>query len=455
MKQYDLEQTLKNAVSHATPDVLEQIYARLDGGKGTENMEQQANQNNRKKTHIGRYFVAAAAAVAVFAVGIFAGKGMFSAPAPAPAATEPGAQQGQGQAVQPAVQPQVAAVIALDVNPSVEIKIDAEERVIEATAVNEDGKAILGDMDLAGSKADVAVNALVGAMLQRGYLDELANSILITVEGMSGPQAQALEQKLVAQVQGILDNSAAGGAILSQTLTETAGLKELAQAYGISEGKVALIQNIVANNTLHTFDELAGLSINELNLISQNATVENVKSTGSASDKAYIGHDKAKAIALKDAGVQEADVYKMSVELDYEHGAMVYEVEFDVGGYEYEYDVDAASGEILWRNSEWDDDYHHEGQAQRPSATAKPGGGQSQPSASQSGDVIGKEKAKAIALSHAGLSESQVYKLKCELDRDDGKVLYEVEFKADGYEYEYDIDAANGNILKWDKDWDD
>lgn len=453
MKQYDdLEQALKNAVSHATPDVLGEIYARLDGGKGTEHMEQQTNQTNRKKKHLGRYFAAAAAAVAVFAVGIFAGKGMFANPAPA-ATAEPGAQQGQAAA--PAAQPRVAAIIALDVNPSVEIKIDAEERVIEAAAVNADGKAILGDMDLVGSKADVAVNALVGAMLQRGYLDELANSILITVEGMSGPEAQALEQKLVAQVQGILDSSAAGGAILSQTLTETAGLKELATAYGISEGKAALIQNIVANNTLHTFDELAGLSINELNLISQNATVENVNSTGSASDKAYIGHDKAKSIALKDAGVQEADAYKLSVELDYEHGVMVYEVEFDVGGYEYEYDVDAASGEILWRESERDDDYHHDGHTQQPAATAKPGTGQSQPAASQSGDVIGKEKAKAIALSHAGLSESQVYKLKCELDRDDGKVLYEVEFKADGYEYEYDIDAANGDILKWDKDWDD
>ncbi|MBQ4611797.1 MAG: PepSY domain-containing protein, partial [Clostridia bacterium] len=68
---------------------------------------------------------------------------------------------------------------------------------------------------------------------------------------------------------------------------------------------------------------------------------------------------------------------------------------------------------------------------------------------------IGKEAAKAAALAHAGLSEAQVSKVKCELDREDGRVVYEVEFKFDGLEYEYEIDAAAGAVVKYDKERDD
>ena len=81
------------------------------------------------------------------------------------------------------------------------------------------------------------------------------------------------------------------------------------------------------------------------------------------------------------------------------------------------------------------------------------GKGQAQ-TAPQSGDV-GAEAAKAAALTHAGLTESQVSRLKCKQDHDDGRLEYEIEFRADGYEYEYTIDAASGSILDHERDWDD
>ena len=65
------------------------------------------------------------------------------------------------------------------------------------------------------------------------------------------------------------------------------------------------------------------------------------------------------------------------------------------------------------------------------------------------------EEAKAIALKHAGLTESQVSRLKAEKDRDDGVVKYEVEFEKDRVEYDYEINAETGKILKAEKDYDD
>lgn len=68
---------------------------------------------------------------------------------------------------------------------------------------------------------------------------------------------------------------------------------------------------------------------------------------------------------------------------------------------------------------------------------------------------ISEEKAKSIALEHAGFKESEVKFLHVELDYDDGVLRYEVDFRQGNYEYDYDIDANTGKILSYDKDIDD
>ena len=76
----------------------------------------------------------------------------------------------------------VCATVALDVNPSIELNVNRRERVVSVSPINNDGEQILGDMDLTGSDLQVAFNALVGSMLRQGYLSELSNSILISVD---------------------------------------------------------------------------------------------------------------------------------------------------------------------------------------------------------------------------------------------------------------------------------
>ena len=68
-------------------------------------------------------------------------------------------------------------------------------------------------------------------------------------------------------------------------------------------------------------------------------------------------------------------------------------------------------------------------------------------------DEITAEKAKEIALKHAGLSKAAW--VKAEKDRDDGRIKYEIEFRDGRMEYEYEIDAETGKILKAEKDYDD
>ncbi len=415
MKHNEIETRLKNAVSNAAPDVLENILRTCDQKKGTViEMEQKVNAK-KGKNKVLRTCVAIAAAAAVLVMGVLIGRGI-------------------GQPAAPSAN--VAAIISLDVNPSVELRVDAAEKVLAAEARNADGAAALEGMELVGTQLNVAVNAIVGSMLKLGYIDELANSILISVEGVEGVDAQALENKLVAEVEEIFAQSSVGsGAILSQDVTSADdALAAKAEEYGITLGKAALIEEILAGNARHTFEELAGLSINELNLLAENVSLTNVNSVGQASDKAYIGTDAAIEVALQHAGVAKTDTTKLEVELDCENGYMVYEVEFEVLGAEYEYDINAQTGEIVW--------YEIPGAAQGGAS------GTTQPSA----DLIGEEKAKQIALDHAGVQESNATFIKNKLDYDDGKPHYEIEFLCDGYEYDYEIDATSGTILKQERE---
>ena len=68
---------------------------------------------------------------------------------------------------------------------------------------------------------------------------------------------------------------------------------------------------------------------------------------------------------------------------------------------------------------------------------------------------IGEDAAKKAALSHAGFDESAVTNLKVELDTDDGTVHYDVDFKQGGMEYDYDINATTGEIMKSKSEVDD
>ena len=68
-----------------------------------------------------------------------------------------------------------------------------------------------------------------------------------------------------------------------------------------------------------------------------------------------LSEEEALGFALKKAGLQKEQVdFMKKIELDYEHGRKVYEIEFYFGGLEYEFDVDAETGRVLKFKKDWD-----------------------------------------------------------------------------------------------------
>ena len=148
--------------------------------------------------------------------------------------------------------------------------------------------------------------------------------------------------------------------MLTQSVTSNSELKDLAKQYGISLGKARFIMQIITQNTRYTFEELVDLSINELNLL-RGVQLDGVDVSGTASDKDYVGTEVAKENALTHAGISADQISRFEIEMGYKKGVMVYEIEFDHDGYEYEYVIDAQTGEIVKNEKEKDDDKNEGG----------------------------------------------------------------------------------------------
>ena len=460
-----MERRLSAALDKTAPDDVDGVLSRCTERKGT--VVPMKKKNNRMK----KWMQTVAACLAVLLLG------------------------GGGLLVQQAHA--VTSVVSLDVNPSIELRVNSREKVVSCQALNQEAQAVLEDMDggrdLKGVKADVAVNAIVGSLVRCGYLDSLSSAILISVEDKDQARAQRLQQELTGAVDGALAAGDSQAAVLSQTVQQDKELEKQAKANNISTGKAALIRQAMALNGSLTFEGLAQLSVEELRdlieagapgmPIGMQAALEAVAryaclTTADITDadvdpeldenpahyevefqvpgkgeleykvEAYtgqvlsgqadvtpsvpaagdVGLEAAKSAALKHAGLSTAVFTK--AERDYDDGRLEYELEFHTDSAAYEVTVDAATGRVL--------DYEKENLRGSTGSTD-----------------IGAQAAKAAALKHAGLSESQVRELQAEWDNENGRAVYEVEFKSGGMEYDYVIDAATGAVLDHEVERDD
>lgn len=177
-----------------------------------------------------------------------------------------------------------------------------------------------------------------------------------------------------------------------------------------------------------------------------------------------IGADSAKAAALEHAGITATDASFINVDLDENDGTLYYDVEFNANGQEYDYEIDALTGAVLGYQGPANNPPAEENTVAETTAAAETTANTTPdvtPAApqdlaqenNQNGDLIGEEKAKELALAHAGVAGDQVTFIKSGLDRDDGRRVYDVEFYTTDYrEYDYDIDAYTGEILSFDHD---
>ena len=86
-------------------------------------------------------------------------------------------------------------------------------------------------------------------------------------------------------------------------------------------------------------------SINDNN--SNNSNTNGSTNNGNNATTASITVEEAKTIALTHANLTEDTVSLLRTEQEYENGVLVYEIDFTHGGFEYDYKINANTGEVV------------------------------------------------------------------------------------------------------------
>ena len=484
MKREEIEKKLDTAVSGMIP---EDMFKRISENIVSVDAERIEKGMKKKFNIFGKGFVGVAAAACVlFAVGVV-GVPYY------------------GNNYVP------DSHVDIDVNPGVEIVTNKKNKVLEVQSTNQDGAAVIDGMNLKNTELKVAVNALIGSMVQKGYIQNDNTGILVTVRNDNEDKANKVKAEVLNDINTALSTNSVQATVINQTVKSTVDAKKFAAEINISIGKAVFVLNLAAKDGSLDAKELAKMKVSEIaslvvqkgidigdivdydsddsiweNIadaiedidedarekgIATSAAVENntaaattaqpaetqpaPAATTAAQPKANntsgdIGVEKAKEIAMSHAGVSAGSVSFVKAKLDYEDGVKVYDIEFYSGNVEYDYEINAATGAIV----SFDQDIENYA---IPTQTAAPTQAATQPQtaaptqAAASG--ISADRAKQIALSHAGVSGASFTKV--ELDTDDGVRVYEIEFKVGNVEYDYDIDASSGAIISSSSEIDD
>jgi hypothetical protein len=479
MKREDIEKKLDTAVSGMIP---EDMFERISKEIASKEVVRVKKGINKKLNIFSRGFIGVAAAACVlFAVG-FVGVPYY------------------GNNFIP------DSRVDIDVNPGVEIVTNKKNKVLDVQSTNKDGEIVIDGMDLKNTELKVAVNALIGSMVQKGYIVDNSTGILVTVRNGDPDKAQKVKEEVLDDINFALYKNDLKANVMNQTLTDTVDVSKFAKENNISVGKAVFVLNLAAKDNSLDAKELTKMKISEIaelvakkgidirdivdyddddsiweNIsdaiedidedVNENATVtkEN-ESVYSAGTKKQISVDEAKQIALAHANLAQKDVTFVETKLDNEDNRIVYKIEFVISNIEYDYEIDAVSGEIISSDSDVEDDnkkIQTETSQQQNSAdhsnkdkakgsqehstaqTQAPTAAPTQPEPSK----ISVERAKQIAVSHAGVSGASFTKV--ELDTDDGIAVYEIEFKVRNTEYDYEINAASGAIISSSLEIDD
>jgi len=280
-----------------------------------------------------------------------------------------------------------SGVLVLRVNPEIAIKYGEQGIVTDVRGRNDEGNAIVENyQDFTGKNSDEVLKELITLIGEAGYFVE-------EVEG----EPKRIELELES------------GSVLPED--------------EFLEKMTTNAQSAVSQFNADTND-------------SKNEQTEQANQTNQedTQETKEITMEDAKAIALNHAGKNAADVRFDDLEFDIDDGVPHFEIEFDVGLNEYDYDIHAETGQII--------EYDHEVK-------------KSPNKENTANKEISKDEAIEIALNHAGLSRSEVHFDDVELEDEDGLKEWEIEFDHSNWEYEYDIDAKTGNILDFEKDHDD
>lgn len=166
------------------------------------------------------------------------------------------------------------SIIDIDVNPSIEINLNRQGKVLRVNAFNDDANIILGDMNLKKVDLDFAINAIMGSMVKKGYINSNSNAILISVQNKNAVKAGKLHEHIADSITSSLSKTGITPAIVQQNISPDDELKKLSKEYNVSLGKMIFVKQLAGLDNSLDFKKLSKLSLQELMEIIKNNQID-------------------------------------------------------------------------------------------------------------------------------------------------------------------------------------
>lgn len=323
----------------------------------------------------------------------------------------------------------VDSLVDLDVNPGIELLTNQKNRVLEAYATNGDGDKVLSGMDLQNVDLQVALNAIVGSMVQQGYMTKDTKGVLVTIQNKDQKKAETLRKLVVEEMEIALSTEDMNAAVFHQVISsQNNNASAFARKNNISLGKAVFVLNLANKASSLNAKELAKMKISEIAKLVADKNIDIRDIIEYDSDDSLWENI---ADAIEDINEGDDDYIVATTQQESTQAVQVQPTE-----------TKAVAQTETQAATQTQPQTHAQTQPQTKLQT------NAQP---QTGGRISADKAKAIAFGHAGVSAGQVRELSVEYY--DG--VYEVDFKVGNTEYDYEIGATDGSIRKADVEQDD
>ena len=158
----------------------------------------------------------------------------------------------------------VDSIIYLDVNPSIQISINKQNQVIDVEAINEDGIAIIKDLDFKRKELQLVTKEVLDQLVSRAFIKESEDIILVSVYNKKEDKAESEIILIKEVINQHLAKSNYSPIIITQAIDKSNTIEDLAKKYSISAGKMTLIRNLMLLNPNLNLDELVNLSLQDL-----------------------------------------------------------------------------------------------------------------------------------------------------------------------------------------------
>lgn len=328
MRTEKIEKKLAEEVRGETPDVLDSILARC--GETPQKAAPVPISAARGRKWVKAMY--AAAAMLLLFVGGYFGIGQYR----------------QAYAAE--------YTVTLDAGASVQLEVSKTGRVVSASGLDEKGRAAVeaaqSGRKLKGRKLGAAVESVVSAMAENGAVAN-AGTVLVSVSGPDAGENAAVKTQVTATVQKALAARSIRAAVLGQIVEQSEKLDTLAETYGVSAGRAALIEQAAENEPGLGRSALAELDVGALAVLGTDKSDADSASTGvsaavgTENAGGYVSADAAAQSACAKAGASLGSAAKADVSASVSDGKLVYKVRVATPAGSAVCEVDARTGQIF------------------------------------------------------------------------------------------------------------